>query len=566
MSSRAAAVKPRRKRRDHAGVRPAAPKTSAGAEVSAAPSAIERLISDVRLPIALFLLTRVAYVLNLASSDPVLEQVAILDSIRYQNAAKQIADGALLGTPGVPAFGPLYPYFVATFTALGLGLWGIYLAQVALAAITTWLVFRIGVSLFGRSAGVLASSAWALYGAAGMFELKLIETTLATTLTTGTLYLLLPARGPRLVRHAGAGLLLGLACLARPNALLLLPVLAAWEASRGTWTRFRGSAWRRTAAFTLAAGSVLALSGVRNLAVAGEWALVSSQGGVTFYQGNNARADGTYSRPAGFSGDPERQAEEALALASRGLGRDVSSRQADAYWYDRGLEYLASDPANALGLWLRKLAFWFGSDEVSMEYVLSAERELHWALWLAPISFGSLLAAAVLRVDRRWLRGKQGLLFVTLAASLVTTLLFFFASRYRVPAVPALAVFAGGGLARLATVRVPFRLALATAVLSASSISWSPAYGLQKYAYYYALGNEYYRAGAPLEAARYFELAIAGRPDSWAMRHNLGEVYGVLGKHREAVDQLRIARRLDPTQPRTTRALAHYAELLRERP
>jgi hypothetical protein len=297
---------------------------------------------------------------------------------------------------------------------------------------------------------------------------------------------------------------------------------------------------------------------LRNHAASGGWTLISSQGGVTFYQGNNPGANGSYSVVPGLSGDPLAQASEAERIASAARGRPLSAAEVDRYWYELGWDFLIADPANAAALWGRKLAFWLGSDELSMEYVLTAERSVHPSLWLMPMPFGVLLGAALLAVRRRWLFGKAALLSLVLLANLITVLIFFFASRYRLPSVPLLCLFAAEGARRAAHQLNPKRLALAVTAGALSLWSWSPAYDLQRASYFYLLGNEYFKGGARATSVEYYERALAGRPNDWAIRHNLGEAYGSLGKDEQAVEQLTAALALDPSRDSTRRALTYY--------
>ena len=82
-----------------------------------------------------------------------------------------------------------------------------------------------------------------------------------------------------------AGIALGWATLTRPGALLLLPILLgvlAWNDARRK--RFRPSSYLL---FTIAFLGVILPWTVRNHEVHGEWILVATNGGTTFWGGNN---------------------------------------------------------------------------------------------------------------------------------------------------------------------------------------------------------------------------------------------------------------------------------------
>jgi 4-amino-4-deoxy-L-arabinose transferase-like glycosyltransferase len=529
------------------------------------------LLRDGRLPLTLFVVTRAAYLLDVASSDAVLRNFTTLDSERFLKAGELIASGALLGGPEPFEFAPLYAYFLAMFSWLGLGVWAVYAILVALGGLSTWLVLKLGRRLLGQTSGVIGACLWVLYGAAGMLELKIMDTTLSTTLLLGALWLATRPTVAASVRGQ-AGVLLGLASLARPNALVLLPITAYWMMSRTTWRwRSRGVGSRYAVALLIGAGLAIAPITLRNRLVTGAWTLVSNQGGVAFYQGNNPASQGTYARPLGFSGEPMQQGPEARAIADAAEGRRLTPSEVDRYWYRRGISFLGEDAGHALALWAKKCALWFGSAELSVEYVLLAERELFPTLWLMPLPFAVLLGGAALGLSRRAFVGKRGLLVAWLLMNLLTTIVFFFASRYRVPAVPLLCLLAGDGLAQhLRTVRRKRRgqslgrtnRVGAVAVTVASLVPLSGDEARQQASYFFLLGNGYFAAHAPEIAIHHFERAAAGNPNSWKIRHNLGEAYGSVGRYGAAVVELTFAARLDPKAASTQRALLYYRSAL----
>jgi 4-amino-4-deoxy-L-arabinose transferase-like glycosyltransferase len=523
---------------------------------------LARILGDARLPIAVFIVTRGAYVLDVSSSDPILRDFYTLDSERYLAAAQSIVSGATLSEPF--HFAPLYAYFLAIFSLLGLGIWAVYLVQLALGALSVWFVFRLGRACFGRTSGVLAATLFTLYGAASMLELKIMETTLATTLLTSAVFYALPSQASQR-RRLLSGVLLGLACLARPNVLLFVPFVLLWAFTNGSWT-FRHVRRRLPRVLPLAAGvlAVLFAMGARNRIQSGEWILISSQGGVAFSQGNNAAADGGYGREQGFSGRPLEQAKEARQIAETAEGRALTVSEVDSYWYGRGVSYLTSDVTGALALWAKKFRAWLGSDELSLEYVFRADRSLFPSLWLVSLPFAVIVAAAVLTLKRASWLGKSALLLGVVLTNVLSILIFFFASRYRVPAVPVLCVLAGAGIHRLIR-GVPRRqIAASLGVLVFSLISWSDRYDVEAAAYEGLLGRAYLQAGRTREAISHLEHASAGHPGSWSIRHNLGEAYGVAKRYREAVHELTLAERIDPRAPSTQRALEHYRARLAE--
>ena len=159
-------------------------------------------------------------------SRPELRDVLLLDSRVYDQMAARITAGDLLAGSEAFSLGPLYAYFVALLRWLGPdGPGVIYAVQQLLGLASIALVALVARRCGGPFAGIAAAVLIAFYGAMGMFEVKLMGSTLATFLGVASLALLLFANDRRwTVGAALPGLLLGAACLARPNTLLFAPL------------------------------------------------------------------------------------------------------------------------------------------------------------------------------------------------------------------------------------------------------------------------------------------------------------------------------------------------------
>ena len=92
----------------------------------------------------------------------------------------------------------------------------------------------------------------------------------------------------------------------------------------------------------MAAGLALALAPVtiRNAAVAGDWSPASSHGGLNFYIGNNAEADGTYHHVPGITPNIQGQQEDARRVAEAAVGRKLDDGEVSAYFYGLGWSWM----------------------------------------------------------------------------------------------------------------------------------------------------------------------------------------------------------------------------------
>ena len=496
-------------------------------------------------------------------ADPLLRDLLILDSRSYDALARSVTGGDWRAGNEVYALGPLYPYSLALLRSLvGDGTGFVYATQQLLGLGSVALTALIARRCFGTGAALIAAGLVACYGAMAMLEVKVMASTLAVFASLASLQLLLVARERRW--RFGAllpGAALGLACLARPNTLLFLPLAGlwlVWDAARLRQSGRGFAAARVPAVLALAAGALLTIAPatIRNHAVADEWVLISSQGGLTFYQANNERAQGLYTRLPGFHGTPADLRRQARATAERQLGRPLGPSEVSRYWTGRGLAWLAGDPLGGLQLIGSKLHHWLASDELSTEYVLPVERALTPRLWLMPVPFAGILALAllgVLHADFR--RPELALLALFAGANLASVLLFYFSSRYRLPAVPVLAVFAGGGAVAAAEQfrrsRVRFAAeAAAVLLLGAYSLySWTDHLRSQGGEQLYNYGKVYHQRGLYEAAVEKYQAALPVFEGRWALHFDLGNAYQLLGENEQALGQYEAALRIAPRQP-----------------
>ena len=496
---------------------------------------------------------------------PGLRDIPLLDSRVYDRIAREIAAGDLLAGSEAFSLGPLYVYFLALFRWLGADGQGvIYAVQQLLGLATIAGVALIAKRCFGPRAGIAAAVLIGFYGATGMLELKLMGSALATFLGVASLVLLLRAHQQRWILGAGlAGFLLGAASLARPNTLLFAPLAIGWW----LWARperapldsdARSSRIRFVGGLVLGVGVLLAIAPatLRNHAVTGEWTLISSQAGITFYHGNNPMAYGLFSTAGTIKANPISQPADQRRIAERDAGRPLSQSEVSGYWFGVGLAHLTSDPGRAVGLIGRKLGFWLASAEVPVDYSLPAERALTPTLWLTSVPFGMILALAFLGLrSPGWRAPPRVLLYLFILANLASTLVFYFASRYRVPAVPILAVLAGGGMieivGRFRRPRFEFLAWLLPGVMIAglSLYSWTEDLYQSKVFQFFNHGNIHSRQNEPALAIESYERALPGLDRMAKLHINKAVAHRLLGQHEDAIRHFERALEIRPRSP-----------------
>jgi len=374
-------------------------------------------------------------------SLPIFDRL-ILDSEFYDAWAQRLASGKWLDSNRPYFFDPLYPYFLAgVYRILGRDILLLRLVNVSLDVGVVGLIAWIGRRISGPAAGNLAALLYALYRPAIFECLEVEKTALGVFLLTAALALAVSRKGWAL---ALAGATLGLAALARGNAVLMIPLGAAYLALAGGTVRER---LQRVAAF--AAGAILALSPAvwRNHKVSGEWILTTAGAGPNLYLGNNPwNPTGAYQLLPWIRPESEHEEEDWRAETRRRVGRDLTAKELSSYWLQETLDYVAQHPGATAAVTARKVGLLVADAELpdawSVDFVARFSPPLRLPLftmaWLFPLA---VLGAVVS------FRNKDARLVTLFAAAYMASLVpFYVFARFRLYYVPALAVLAALGL------------------------------------------------------------------------------------------------------------------------
>jgi Flp pilus assembly protein TadD/4-amino-4-deoxy-L-arabinose transferase-like glycosyltransferase len=568
--------------------------------------------------------------------------VPLVDGANYVRSAETIASGDLLAGHEPFWQPPLYPYFLALlFGLFGPSLGLIYVVQAAIGALSCWLVHRIGRRVWGEREALWAGAITACYGPLIVFDAQPLIPVLHIFLTLAGLLFLLraggidaaapgggragdegeaggargdPAGGPAgvAVRGAGrwewglAGLLWGLSAAATPNILLAVPVAALWglRRERAAGRAPRGRKAAGVALFLAGAALPVAAIAVRNLAVAGEPILISSNGGINFYIGNNPDYDQTIRiRPGGEF--------ERLAQQPENLGI-VGAAARSRYFAGRAIEFLRGYPGAALRLYAGKARDLFAGREIPRNQESYVYRRysvlLSLLLWRFGVSFpfgviaplalgGALLAAGADGRGAAPRRAGAAMLVGYAAAYGASILLFFPTDRYRLPLIPVAALFAGRLLGapwpRWRTPRVAGGLLAGLLLCNADALvagesrpeeeALNRAYAFRVKGRIDEARREYRRAiglnprridphnalaamaareGRWEEAMGHYRDLLEAAPDFVEVRRNLGQAYLALGRREEARREWETAVHLAPgaASPLTDLCLWHLDE------
>ncbi|MBM3308111.1 MAG: tetratricopeptide repeat protein [Candidatus Eisenbacteria bacterium] len=432
-------------------------------------------LSDRTLVVLLFVaawILRAVFVLELRASP--LADAPLLDELYHVQWASALAAGDWVGS-AVFFRAPLYPYSLALALLLFRGsLLGARLLQATYGALVPVAAYLLAKRLLGRRGAVVAGIVAALYPFLIYFTNELLIESLVVALGAFLLLAVLRAdEVPSWGRWLSAGAMLGLAALTRPPALLFAPCVMGWiwwraasasrpddrqprrepaaPRARGGLTVLDGrtplrSAVLRSVVFLLGAGIVIAPVTIRNFALERDLVLIASQGGVNFFIGNNRASDGA-SAVLPVLGDAW-EYEDCVRVAEREEGRTLSSSGVSAFWYRKGREFILGHPREAAALFARKVVLFWNRYELpnnkDVYHFARMSRVYGGVAWL---HFGVVapLAAVGAAVTLRRRHPTAVLLALFVAAHMTGVVLFFVCSRFRIPVVPALIVFAAAG-------------------------------------------------------------------------------------------------------------------------
>lgn len=379
-------------------------------------------------------------------------QSPTLDASAYYTLALEFARGHWLSPTGEPYWQPaFYSMVVALWMKLvGTSVFGVKLVQFVLGAVNCSLIYVLGTRVFNRGIGLIAGLAAALYGPMIYFDGELLTPALQIFLNLCALLVLLDAvEKDRAARFALAGLLIGFSIITRPDALLFLPGALAWTILCLRATKpVRHVVGVCLVMVTCAVLPVIP-GALRNLLVGHDPVLIAYNGGINFYIGNNAREEWTRAIRPGPDWDLLKE------WPRREIPGASPSRQS-AFFYGRALDYILTHPLAYAGLLGKKTIMYLTGIEGRRnddQYFYRNYSRLYSVLtfkfrWFA-FPYGIVLPLALLGILRWRPDRRRTLCYWYLGAQFLGVIAFFVTSRYRIPAIPVLLLFAAFGATEL---------------------------------------------------------------------------------------------------------------------
>ncbi len=500
--------------------------------------------------IALFIAAatvRGIYLWHNAAYNPFFDTL-IIDMEWFDEAAMNIVSGGAWSTEMLFR-GPLYPHLLAfLYNTFGHSYLFPRMVQHLLGLGTLLLVIYLAHRLFDQRTAFVAGLIYAFYGTVILYEGELLIVTLYTFLLVSFIVLTLRIRHSPPIFSALAGGFLGLAAMARPNILCLILVVIPYLVPGAGRVRGTRVGLQRGAFFML--GLVLALLPltIKYYRLTGELIIVSSQGGLNFYLGNNPLADGwnTVIPGLGTWRNPDVQ-----RITDRELDHHASPGEISTHWLKKGLLWLGENPGKALELYLRKICLLATGYEIKNNMNLYHFASYSWLLSLLMwdrfgISFpwGIVFPLGMVGLLLKLPGGANEvrMLRCVLLVYMLFMLPFFICGRYRIPLVPLMVIFSARFLLWLLE-RVKggnynhaiISLLVVFTLMYISNADLCGARIRDDSQVHYDLGNIYQRKGDMERAIFEYEKAIQERPAYPNALFNLGNIYTDLGDYNQAI-------------------------------
>jgi Flp pilus assembly protein TadD len=482
---------------------------------------------------------------------------------------------------------PGYPYFLAAiYKVCGTNPITIRLVQHFIGVVSGFLLFRFVNRWFDTSIALVSAGlmlcTWFMIFYEGTLNAPVLLVPLIVLIIDQLSRLTVASKSGHALL---AGILIGLYALVRPEILAFLPVAALWI----LWVTQIG--WKvkpigvkiahpltLIAIFMMGAALMIAPAALRNYRVSGEAVLVSVNGGINLFFGNNGESKGTAASHTSVGAwtcfDYPRLVRDMSAKA----GKPLTYSDASEIFYHKAFTFIRDNPCQALTLTWRKLCLFWGPQEIAAENDIESERYQSSLLRNLPSRFSVILGLSMTGLamflmstyttsrTARLMSGSSAsvsmhsnqqrqvviLMMLWVAVSSSTTILFFVSSRYRVPILPFLFVASGFALVNL------WRLLTTT-----PTVQWAPWLLVACGAQLLAANNTYHQAPRPeawhlnsaiacinshqfVDAHKHLDSALSISPKNPEITYRMGSLLRMEGQIDTAIVFLQQTLTLDP--------------------
>lgn len=412
------------------------------------------------LIIAFGFIIRIIALMNLSTT--VYADILLWDERIYHDWAKAIAEGTFQ-SKSVYEFAPLPAYIMAAvYRIFSPDVIYIRILNIIYGTLTCFVVYLITRELLNRKVAILACIIACIYKPFIFYSIVPLKESLSLLLSALMSYLLVKVvsrgdstgsggNGNRIILSGLLGIVVGLLMNARPNAVVLVPIiilLVMWYGFRDklSWKHLCGLA----AVYFIGLAVAVSPFVIRNYIVAGKPALTTTQSGFNLYLGNNLNNPDPYYRPVPFaSSSPFEQGIQFTIEASRRVGKKLTSQEASDYWTKETIKQAIASPAVFAEKIGRKILVLVNRFEACDHYDIEFLSDFVKFFKIPFPAFWIIFPLAMLGMLTDWRNRKTKVLIAVLFVYGATLVIFFTNGRYRLPMMAVMIPFAAMGIIRL---------------------------------------------------------------------------------------------------------------------
>ena len=491
---------------------------------------------------------RLVYLSQIKQSPLFYPATTGLDDALYYRWAQEISEGEWLGKEPFNAM-PLYPYLLALiYKVFGSGILMPKIIQFVLGSLSCILIYLIAKKIFGNVSAIISALIACLYGPFIFYEEVLVATALTIFLYLLVFFSLLRAfEAPSWSRFFIFGLLAGISALTKSSILLFIPVLfilliLKQKAIKGAFFFM----------LSIGLGLFLAISPVtwRNYSVCNDFVPVAAHGGLNFYIGNNEDARGTFRTPKELGGTQQGLLVNSKIVAEKIKGKSLKASEVSQFWFSQGLQFVKVKPLKFVSLLAKKLLLFINFYEIPdvRDYRFTKQQ---FGILKMFFSFNIVFIFAVLGLILA--KGpplKTLLLKLFILMYVISVMLFFVNSRYRLPAVAFLIIFSGAGIYQYGKIvkKKAYKKALLCILPLLIVIGLGNMQLVRRdFSGSYNMMGLYYleRHDLPLAIAQ-FKKATEANPQMDSAHYNMGKAFMEAGDLQSALESFNQALKINP--------------------
>jgi 4-amino-4-deoxy-L-arabinose transferase-like glycosyltransferase len=316
---------------------------------------------------------------------------------------------------------PIYPVFLTViFSIFGKNYLAIKIIQALIASFLPLIIFGTAKILFDERTGLIAAWIVALYPPLIWGTAEFLSESLFTVIAMAGFYYLAKYSRDDLSRDLLIAVLyLLIAAHTKPVMLMSFPFIVFWICFRKKTDR--STALKHAALFTIVTILLLIPWTVRNYTVQKKFILIASEGGITFWTGNNPLA----------VGDGDMAANPQIKKANNNLRKNhgyPSPAEMERIYYHEALKFIKTEPVSFIALLVKKsFYFWFPIGRSMSLFSLKHQLASH-------LSYFPILLLAGIAAIKLIRAGKTPFLpLISMFSAMIACVIFFPQERYRIP-------------------------------------------------------------------------------------------------------------------------------------